>query len=269
VEELIKVIILGIVEGITEFLPISSTGHLIVFTNLLNAEIARLGGTFEIFIQFGAVIAVLIFYFGDIRTQILTVHKDPVVQRLWRNIIIASIPLAITGFLFRDAIKEIFFNPLTIAIALIIGGIIFILIERNPKPTTPDQTLDTITLKQAAIIGVFQTIALIPGVSRSGITIIVGLLGGINRAVITQFTFYLAIPVLGGATLIDLILSLDELNGNDMLYLIIGAIVAGVVAWLSIRWLLTYVSKNSFMVFGYYRIMAGIVILILLGANVL
>ncbi|HRF94174.1 MAG TPA: undecaprenyl-diphosphate phosphatase, partial [Aggregatilineales bacterium] len=218
-EELIKIIILGIVEGVTEFLPISSTGHLIVFSDLLNSEMARLGGTFEIFIQLGAVVAVVIFYFGDIRKQIFTVHKDPVVQRLWLNIIIASVPAAILGFLARDFIKDTLFTPLVIGITLIIGGIIFILVERNPKPTEPDQTLDSITLKQAGIIGIFQAVAMIPGVSRSGASIIGGLLNGIDRAVITKFSFYLAIPILGGATIIDLILSLDELQGNDLIYL--------------------------------------------------
>ncbi|MDX2078830.1 MAG: undecaprenyl-diphosphate phosphatase [bacterium] len=268
-EELIKIIILGIVEGITEFLPISSTGHLVVFSNLLNSEMARLGGTFEIFIQLGAVVAVVIYYFGDIRKQVVTVHKDPMVQRLWLNIIIASVPAAILGFLARDFIKDTLFTPLVIAIALIVGGIIFILVERNPKPTEPDQTLDSITLKQAGIIGIFQAIAVIPGVSRSGASIIGGLLNGINRDIITKFSFYLAIPILGGATIIDLILSLDELQGNDLIYLIVGAIVSGIVAWLAIRWLIAYVSKNSFMIFGYYRIIAGIIILILLGINVL
>jgi len=269
VEELIKIIILGIIEGITEFLPISSTGHLIVFSQLLNSEMGRLGGTFEIFIQLGAVVAVFVYYFSDIRKQVLTVHKDPSVRRLWINIIIAAIPAAIVGFLLRDFIKETFFNPLTIAITLIIGGVLFILIERTPRPLPTDQTLASITPKQAGIIGVFQALAFIPGVSRSGATIIGGLLNGINRSVITQFSFYLAIPILGGATILDLLFSLDELQSGDMLYLLIGAFVSGVVAWVSIRWLLAYISKNSFMVFGYYRILAGFVILILLIMNVL
>lgn len=268
-EELIKIIILGIVEGITEFLPVSSTGHLIVFSQLLNSEMGRLGGTFEIFIQLGAVVAVFVYYFSDIRKQITTVHKDPAVQRLWVNIIIAAIPAAILGFLLRGFIKETLFNPLVIAITLIIGGVIFILIERTPRPETEGQTMDAITLKQAGIIGIFQALAMIPGVSRSGATIIGGLLNGINRSVITQFSFYLAIPVLGGATIIDLILSLDELQSGDLVYLFIGAIISGIVAWLAIRWLLTYISKNSFIVFGYYRIIAGIIILVLFATQVL
>lgn len=268
-EELIKIIILGIVEGITEFLPVSSTGHLIVFSQLLNSEMGHLGGTFEIFIQLGAVVAVFVYYFSDIRKQITTVHKDPAVQRLWMNIIIAAIPAAILGFLLRGFIKETLFNPLVIAITLIIGGVIFILIERTPRPEIEGQTMDAITLKQAGIIGIFQALAMIPGVSRSGATIVGGLLNGINRSVITQFSFYLAIPVLGGATIIDLILSLDELQSGDLVYLFIGALVSGIVAWLAIRWLLTYISKNSFMVFGYYRIIAGIIILVLFATQVL
>lgn len=268
-EELIKIIILGFVEGITEFLPISSTGHLIVFSHLLNSEMGRLGGTFEIFIQLGAVIAVFIFYFGEIRRQVITVHQDRNVQRLWMNIIIAAIPAAILGFLLRDFIKETLFNPLVIAITLIIGGVIFILIERHPREDKPEQTMNDITLKQAGIIGIFQAVALIPGVSRAGATILGGLLNGINRSVITQFSFYLAIPVLGGATILDLILSLDELKSNDLLYLFIGAVVSGIVAWIAIRWLLRYISKNSFMIFGYYRIIAGIIILVLFETHVL
>lgn len=268
-EELIKIIILGIVEGITEFLPISSTGHLIVFSQLLNSEMGRLGGTFEIFIQLGAVVAVFVYYFSDIRKQVTTVHKDPTVQRLWINIVIAAIPAAILGFLLRDFVKETLFNPLVIAITLIIGGVIFILIERTPRPETEGQTMNAITFKQAGIIGMFQALAIIPGVSRAGATILGGLLNGINRSVITQFSFYLAIPVLGGATIIDLILSLDELQSGDLLYLFIGAIISGIVAWVAIRWLLTYISKNSFMVFGYYRIFAGIIILVLFATQVL
>lgn len=272
-EELIKIILLGIIEGITEFLPISSTGHLIVFSNLLDLELSgRLAGTFEIFIQLGAVIAVVIYYFGMLWTQVTTVHKDRAVQRLWMNIVIAAIPAAILGFLLRGFIKETLFNPLVIAIALIAGGIVFILVERNPRPTTSSQDkpdMSKITPMQAGVIGVFQTLALIPGVSRSGATIIGGLLNGIDRQTITQFSFFLAIPVLGGATIVDLFLSRDAIQSDDLLALFIGALVSGIVAWIAIRWLLAYISKNSFMVFGYYRIIAGSIILLLLATNIL
>lgn len=268
-EELIKIILLGIVEGITEFLPISSTGHLIVFTHLLRSDMGRLGGTFEIFIQLGAVVAVVVYYFGNICQQLSTFHKDPATQRLWMNIIIAAIPAAVLGFLLRDFIKETLFHPVVVATALIIGGVIFILIERTPRLENAGQTLDAITLKKAGIIGIFQALALIPGVSRAGATIIGGLLNGINRSVITQFSFYLAIPVLGGATTLDLIFSLDELRNGDLVYLLIGAMVSGIVAWLAIRWLLAYISKNSFMVFGYYRIIAGMIILVLFATHLI
>lgn len=269
--ELIKVIILGIVEGITEFLPISSTGHLLVFSSILNAEVAaRLGGTFEIFIQIGAVLAVVGYYRHDLMHQVRNVTRDTSIQRLWLAVIIASIPAGLMGLLLRDFIKDVLFPqetaPLVVSITLILGGIVFLIVERRPENTKPKTTeLSDITLRQALAIGLAQTLALVPGVSRSGASIIGAMLMGTNRRVATAFSFYLAIPVLGGATVLDLILSLDEINGDDLIYLFIGAIVSGIVAWIAIDWLLRYISNNNFVIFGYYRILAGFIILLLIA----
>ncbi len=265
--DLIKVIILGIVEGLTEFLPISSTGHLIVAAALLNFG-ATMGGTFEIFIQVGAVVAVIVYYRAELLKQVAAVPKDANVRRFWLVVIIAFIPAALIGFLFIDEIKAVLFNPTVVAISLIVGGIIFLVIERlgiAQKATTHELT--SISPRQAAIVGIAQITALIPGVSRSGASIVGGMLAGLNRSTATQFSFYLAIPTLGIATFYDLLKSLDQLQSNDLVFLLIGAVVSGIVAWFSIGWLLRYVSRNSFAIFGYYRILAGIVILLLVASS--
>jgi len=266
--EIVKVIILGIVEGLTEFLPISSTGHLIVFAALLDFKNTN-GSTFEIFIQIGSVIAVIVFFRAELLKQVATVTTDKGVQRLWLNIIIAFIPAAAIGFLFADKIDELLFRPIVVAASLIIGGIIFLLVERRPATATPTSTLESITPRQALAVGVAQITSLIPGVSRSGSTIVGGMLFGLDRAVATSFSFYLAIPTLGIATLYKLFKSLKTIQGNDWVNLIVGAVVAGIVAWIAIRWLLRYVARNNFVAFGYYRILAGIVIIALILMNVL
>jgi undecaprenyl-diphosphatase len=264
--ELIKVIILGIVEGLTEFLPISSTGHLIVFAALLNFTTSK---TFEIFIQIGTVVAVIIFFRAELLKQVSTVTTDKGVQRLWLNIIIAFIPAGIVGFIFADKINEFLFRPIVVAISLIIGGIIFLIVERRPQPSNPTVTLESITPRQALAVGISQIASLIPGVSRSGSTIVGGMLFGLDRAVATRFTFFLAIPTLGIATLYSLFKSLKTIQGNDLVNLLLGAVVAGIVAWIAIRWLLNYVAHNNFIAFGYYRIIAGIVIILLVLIHIL
>jgi undecaprenyl-diphosphatase len=268
--EWLKVIILGLVQGITEFLPISSTGHLIVTSALLNFE-GSLGGTFEIFIQLGTVFSVLIFYRREIFQQIISIRHEQTVQRFWLSIAIAFIPAAVLGFLFSDQIKAVLFSPPVVAVALIVGGIIFLVLERRPEADTPDLTPEAthITIRQAIIIGIAQTFALIPGTSRSGASIVGGLLAGLNRRAATQFSFYLAIPTLGGATVYDLWSNRDLVTNDDILMLMLGALVSGIVGWLAIGWLLRYVANNSFVVFGYYRIAAGIIILLLVISGVL
>jgi len=266
--DIIKVIILGIVEGLTEFLPISSTGHLIVASALLDFRNA-LGGTFEIFIQLGAVVAVIIFFRAELLKQVATVKDDKGVQRLWLNIIIAFIPAAGLGFLFNDWITDVLFRPVVVAASLIIGGVIFLLVERRAPATTQTVSLETMTPRQALAVGLSQITALIPGVSRSGSTIIGGMLFGLDRAVATKFSFYLAIPTLGIASLYSLVKDLDLIQSGDLVNLIVGAIVSGIVAWIAVRWLLNYVARNTFVAFGYYRILAGVIIIVLIIVNVL
>ncbi len=274
-EELIKVFILGVVQGITEFLPISSTGHLLVASALLNSEVAeRLGGTFEIFIQFGSVIAVVAYYRQDLWGQVTTVRQDRNIQRLWFFIVVAAVPAAVAGILLRDFIRETLFPqqnaPIVVATALITVGFVFLLVERRRNVDETALTeLQNMTLRQAFLVGIAQMFALIPGVSRSGATIIGGLLSGMSRNAAITFSFYLAIPVLGGATLLDLLLSIDDMQSNDLAYLIVGTVISGIISWMAIDWLLRYVRSNNFTIFGVYRILAGLVILLLLAVNVL
>lgn len=282
--EWFKVLILGIVEGVTEFLPISSTGHLIIAAEFLALQ-DSLRGTFEIFIQVGAVVAVIAFYWSDIWWQVRHVPKVPAVRQFWGAVLVAFLPAAGVGFLIIDWIEAVLFSPLVVALALIGGGIGFILVERvpalvryreqavitangNSQQSTESDHMPAITIKQALIVGCFQMLALIPGMSRSGASIIGGMLAGMPRQVATQFSFYLAIPTLGGATVYTLLRNLDQINGQDLAYLLGGAIVSGIVAWLSIAWLLRYIARNDFVPFGYYRILVGLVIVVLVIAGI-
>lgn len=265
----VSVVILGIVEGVTEFLPISSTAHLLITADLLGFT-ESIGGTFEIFIQLGAILAVVAFYARDLFGQVKTVRTDPNVRRLWLGIVAAFMPAAIVGLLLRDWIKTVLFeSPSLIAWSLIVGGIVLIAVERGPKRTVNTQSLQQITLPQAIAIGCAQVLALFPGVSRSGASMVGGMLGGLDRKTATAFSFYLAIPTLGAATIVDLLGSLDLITGADIARLAVGALVAMGVAWWCIAWLLRYVSNHSFVAFGVYRIVAGGVILVLVAAGVI
>ncbi|MEA3334471.1 MAG: undecaprenyl-diphosphate phosphatase [Chloroflexota bacterium] len=257
--ELWKVIVLGIVEGITEFLPVSSTGHLIVVADLIDFE-GSIGGTFEIFIQLGATLAVVVYFFRDLLDQAKRLPTDRTVQRFWLNILIAFLPAAIIGFLIHDWIKEVLFSPLVVAVALVLGGVILILVDRVEREGAISD-LFAVPPKKALAIGIAQVAALIPGTSRSGATIVGGLLSGLDRKTATEFSFYLAIPTLGGATVFELLTSLDQIGRDDALNLIVGAIVSFVVALVVIGWLLRYVQTHSFLLFGIYRIIAGATIL--------
>lgn len=267
--DIIKVIVLGIVEGITEFLPISSTGHLIVATALLNPGFSA-KDTFDIFIQVGAVVAVIAFYRADLWHQIKSVRTDRAVQHFWVTMVIAFIPAAVVGLATRHFIKSHLFSPVVVAISLIIGGVLFIVLEwflRDRNSSTTDMM--NVTYRQAVVIGVVQTAALIPGVSRAAASIFGGMMSGLDRETATKFSFYLAIPTLGAATVVDLLLSLKDVHGSDLAYMALGAVVSGIVAWVAIGWLLRYISHNTFIPFGYYRIAAGIVILVLMAAAIL
>ncbi len=265
-----KAIVLGLVEGLTEFLPISSTGHLLIASDLLDFQQSS-SGTFEIFIQFGAVLAVVGYYARDLLAQAGAVRTDPDVRRFWAGVVVAFLPAAVLGLLLRNWIKTVLFaSPSVIAWSLILGGVVLILIERIPRRAAPTTTTPTaITLRQAAIVGVAQATALVPGVSRSGASMVGGLLSGMDRPTATAFSFYLAIPTLGAATLVDLASSLGQLTSGDLQLLLIGTAVSAVVAGASIHWLIRYVAHHTFVPFGIYRVGAGLLILVLLSAGVL
>lgn len=270
-DNVIKVIILSLIEGVTEFLPISSTGHLIIGTSVLNFD--AMGIVFEIFIQVGAAVAVIVYYRATFITHAREVQSNPQIRRFWMLIIVAFIPAAGLGLLFVDQIEAVLFSPTVVAISLIIGGVVFLIVERLPQLQTSmdadDDELTDITLQQAIVVGLIQVLALIPGMSRSGTSIVGGMLSGMNRRIATEFSFFLAIPTLGGATVYKLITSLDELQLDDLVLLAIGAILSGIFAWFAVDWLLKYISRNSFVLFGYYRIVAGIIILLLVATGVI
>ncbi len=265
--ELVYALILGLVEGLTEFLPISSTGHLLLASVVLNfppAEPAGLRATFDIFIQIGAVLAVLIFYWRSLLQQARRIPSDRQTQRFWLNILIAFVPAALLGLLFLEKIESVLLSPIPIGIALILGGIIFLIVESKPQQGNT-RSLEQVTTPQALAIGVAQVFSLVPGVSRSGASIVGGLLVGLDRVTATTFSFYLFIPTLGLATLYRLFRAVvsHELTMTYVPALAAGTIAAFVVSYLSIRWLLGYVATHSFRLFGVYRIVAGVLIILL------
>jgi undecaprenyl-diphosphatase len=269
--ELLKAIALGIVEGLTEYLPISSTGHLLIASTLLRFGESA-GGTFEIFIQLGAVLALLAFYARDLLGQARALPTEPRVRRFWLNIVLAFIPAAVLGLLLRNFIKTVLFgSPTLIAAALIAGGVILILVERMQHPEPPAGTplgIQELTPVRAILIGFAQATALIPGVSRSGASIVGGLLTGLDRATATNFAFYLAIPTLGAATLVDLASSLNGLTPDVIWLMFVGTVTSAIVGAISVKWLLVYVAHHTYIPFGVYRIAAGVVILGLVAARV-
>jgi len=263
------VVVLGVVEGLTEFLPISSTAHLLLVADLLGFQ-GSIGGTFEIFIQLGAIVAVVAYYARALIGQARSLPTSSSARRFWIAIIIAFVPAAVVGLALRNWIKQVLFaSPTVIAWALILGGVVLIAIERLPKRAPSVRDVEQISFLQALGIGVAQVLALVPGVSRSGASIVGGMISGLDRPTATAFSFYLAIPTLGAATLVDLLGSLDQITASDVGRLALGALVAGVVAWVSIGWLLRYVAGHSFVAFGIYRIVVGALVLALVAAGVL
>jgi undecaprenyl-diphosphatase len=264
----IEAIILGIVEGLTEFLPISSTGHLILGAKILGIEQTSFIELFEIFIQLGAIFAVILLKWNKIKETIVNISK-PESRNFALNVIIATIPAVIIGLLFSKWFKAHFFNSLSVSITLIIGGIIILLVDKPNKLTNNTSavitTINGINKITALKIGLMQCFALIPGTSRSGATIIGAMILGLPRVVATEFSFFLAIPIIFGASLHDLYKNKDALNSDVAILLIIGSLVSFITAWLCIKWLIKYVSTHSFVNFAWYRIIFGI--LLILGLN--
>lgn len=263
-----SVLALGVVEGVTEFLPISSTGHLLIVANLLHFQ-DNIGGTFEIFIQLGAILAVCLYYARDLLGQAQRIPSSAATRRFWLSIVIAFVPAAVVGLLARKWIKQVLFaSPTVIAWALIIGGVALIAVEQI-RLRTRTTDVEQVSPFQALGIGVAQILALVPGVSRSASTIVGGMLGGLDRQTATAFSFYLAIPTLGAATVVDLLGSLNNVTAGDVPRLALGTVVAFISAWFSIGWLLRYVARHSFVGFGIYRIIVGGLVLMLVYAGLM
>ena len=257
---LLKAAILGVVEGLTEFLPISSTGHLILTGDLLNFNDEK-GKVFEIVIQFGAIMAVS----WEYRAKILSVtggllHKQAEAQRFALNLIIAFMPAAVLGLLFAKSIKAHLFAPVPVAMAFIVGGLFILWAEKRDHKITVE-SVDEMNWKDALKVGCAQAFALIPGTSRSGATIIGGLLFGLSRKAATEFSFFLAIPTLSAATVYEVVKNRDLFHAEDIGMFAVGSIASFVSAFLCVRWLLRYISHHDFTVFAWYRIAFGLIVL--------
>ena len=264
--EILKAIFLGIVEGITEWLPISSTGHMILVDEFTKLDVSKeFLDMFMVVIQLGAILAVLVLYFHKLnpfsRKKTLVERKQT--WSLWLKVIIACLPAAVIGLIFDDKINELFFNAWTIAITLIVYGVLFIIVEifnRKRKPKIRE--LSQLPYTMAFLIGVFQLLALIPGTSRSGVTIITALLLGASRFVAAEFTFFLAIPVMLGASALKLVKFGFSYTGLEIAILIAGVLTAFLVSVLAIKFLMKYIKKHDFKIFGVYRILLGIAVII-------
>lgn len=275
--EVLKVILLGIVEGITEWLPISSTGHLILVEEFVKLELSdAFVEMFNVVIQLGAIMAVVVIYFHKLNpfSPTKTEKQKLLTIQLWVKVLIAAVPAAIIGLLFDDFIDKHFMNAYVVAATLIIYGVLFIVVENRNKGVQPQATrLSRLSIPQVLAIGGFQVLALIPGTSRSGATIIGGLLVGASRSVAAEFTFFLGIPVMFGASLLKVVKYALEsgfaFKAQEVLLLLLGCGVSFGISIVAIKFLMQYIKKNDFKVFGYYRIVLGVIVLIYFGVKAL
>ena len=263
---IIKTILLGIIQGITEWLPISSTGHLILFASIWPIEPAQFFEVFKVVIQFGSILAVLVLYYQKLNPfdKRKTKIKKKQTLQLWSKVIVGVIPAAVIGFLFDDIIEGYLSKNFVIAVALITYGLIVILIEKHQRQEKI-RTLEQVDYFSALKIGFFQCLALIPGTSRSGATILGGLYCGCSRTVASEFSFFLAIPVMFGASLLKVIkyfVNVGLFSLSQLVLLFVGTIVAFIVSLFAIKALLNYVKKHDFTVFGWYRIILGIFVIL-------
>ncbi len=276
--EILKAVVYGVIEGVTEWLPVSSTGHMILAEQVLKFQLSdAFMEMFRVVIQLGAILAVLVLYFKKLwpfcrdngRDSGFGRHFRWPVMRLWYKIIVACLPAAVLGFLLDDWLDAHLYNSITVAAMLIIYGVAFILIERRPRPPRTTK-LSHIGYKQALQVGAWQVLAMIPGTSRSGATILGGMLCGLSRPCASQFTFFLAIPVMAGASALKLVkffLDGNTLTGTEVIVLLVGCVVAFLISMLAIRFLMDYVKRHTFTVFGWYRIALGVVVLIIWGVQ--
>jgi undecaprenyl-diphosphatase len=260
----IKAAIMGVVEGLTEFLPISSTGHLILAGALLGFDDEK-AKVFDIAIQTGAIFAVILVYWQKIRSTLVALPTEKKAQQFALNVLIAFIPAVVLGLLFGKAIKAHLFTPVVVATTFIIGGFIILWAEKlqkNASTTVRVNDVDDMTSMDAVKVGLVQCLAMIPGTSRSGATIIGGMLMGLSRKAATDFSFFLAMPTLIGAGVYSLYKERAVLSMADIPMFSVGLVFSFLSAWLCVRWLLRYISTNSFVPFAYYRIVFGVVVLI-------
>ena len=261
---LIKAAVMGIVEGLTEFLPVSSTGHLILTQSLLGLPDSEVMKAFEVAIQPGAILAILIVYWQLISRTVGTLTTNADSRRLVTNIIVGFLPAAVIGFAIHKKITQYLFNGPVVAGAFIVGGLIILWVESRKERAVRINHIDEMTTLDALKVGFCQCFGMIPGTSRSGSTIIGGLLVGLSRPVATEFSFFLAIPTLIGASVLEVFKVRHELAGNLHDYLpmfAVGFVVSFLAAWVCVRWLLRYVSTHTFIPFAWYRIAFGIVVL--------
>ena len=267
ITEILKAILFGIIEGITEWLPISSTGHMILLNEFVTLDVRQeFWDMFLVVIQLGAILAVVLLFWNKIFP--FKFKEKPVIQKdiftMWFKILVACVPAAVVGLAFDDVFDALFYNPLCVAIALIVFGIAFILIENKNKNASPKITeLNQITYQTALMIGIFQLLAAVfPGTSRSGATIVGALLIGVSRTVAAEFTFFLAIPVMLGASLLKVVKFGFEFTGAEMAILLTGMVSAFIVSVIVIRFLMGYIKRHDFKVFGWYRIVLGAAVLL-------
>lgn len=267
--EFLKIVVFGLVEGFTEWLPISSTGHLILVENIvhLNAS-AEFMKVFRVVIQLGAIMAVVVLYFNRLNPWVPGKKKNQQLAtwHLWIKILIACLPAAVVGLLLDEVLDTYLYNPYVVAAMLIIYGILFVVLEKhNEYVDFPIKKVSQISYRNALYIGLFQLLALIPGTSRSGATILGAMLLGCSRTASAEFTFFLGIPVMFGASLLKILHYGLDFSGMEFFFLLAGMVIAFAVSMYSIKFLMGYVKKHDFRFFGYYRIILGVIVLAYFG----
>ncbi|MDM8209498.1 undecaprenyl-diphosphate phosphatase [Mediterraneibacter glycyrrhizinilyticus] len=271
--DILKAIIFGIVEGITEWLPISSTGHLIIMEELLKLDQGdAFFEMFQVVIQLGAILAVVVIYFHKLNpfSPKKTQKQKMMTWQIWIKVVIGCLPAAVVGILFDDWIDKTLYHWYVVALMLIVYGILFIVVENYQKGKEPQVTkFSQLTIPMILIIGVFQMLAMIPGTSRSGATIVGALMIGVSRSVATEYTFFLAIPVMFGASLLKLIKFGFSFTAMQVAVLLVGMVVSFAVSIVAIKFLMSYIRKNDFKVFGYYRIVLGVIVFLFFGIQAL
>jgi undecaprenyl-diphosphatase len=257
--------ILGIVEGLTEFLPISSTGHLILVASLLKVD-PEFSKLFNVVIQLGAILAIVVLYWKTFLRVLIGLPRERSAQHFTRNVLLAFLPAMVIGFFAHDAIKEYLFSSQVVAAAMIVGGLLILLIEKK-KPLPTVFSTETMGWRTALKIGFIQCLAMIPGVSRSGASIMGGMMVGVERKAAAEFSFFLAVPTMLAATVYDLYRARDTLGADGMDLIAVGFVVSFVVAIIVVRWMMAFITRHGFAPFAYYRILIGILLFVLIGTG--